>query len=266
MNLFINHCHVFPKSILENGWAKEKGTIPDLKRCLEKLGAEKAILFALLKGNPDFAAIDGNEWLLKEIREESNLYGFASITPTEKGAAEELRKYISSGFVGVKLHPVVQKFQINDPAAEEFYTAAEELKIPVLFHTGVHGWYLKKYRPILLDEVAQNHPNLPIIIEHVGGYAFFDEALAVLQNNKNCYAGIAQTRNKKIPWYLPLERLKVLLEMIGAERIIYGADFPWNSCAEIKEDIRFVNNLEITSEAKEKILGGNISRLIAPKR
>ena len=266
MNLFINHCHVFPKSILENKWAKEKGTIPNLKSCLEKLGAEKAIVFALLKGNPAFTAIDGNEWLLKEIREESNLYGFASITPTEKGAAEELRKYISSGFVGVKLHPVVQKFQINDPAAEEFYTAAEELKIPVLFHTGVHGWYLKKYRPILLDEVAQNHPNLPIIIEHVGGYAFFDEALAVLQNNKNCYAGIAQTRNKKIPWYLPLERLKVLLEMIGAERIIYGADFPWNSCAEIKEDIRFVNNLEITSEAKEKILGGNISRLIAPKR
>ena len=264
MNLFINHCHVFPKSILENGWAKEKGTIPALKSCLEKLGAEKAIVFALLDGNPAFDTIDGNEWLLKEIQKEKNLYPFVTIVPTEKDATKKLRKYISLGFVGAKFHPVVQKFQINDPAAEEFYSTAEELKIPVLFHTGVHGWYLKKYRPILLDEVAQDHPNLPIIIEHVGGFAFFYEALAVLQNNKNCYAGIAQTRNKNIPWHLPLKRLKILLEMIGAERIIYGADFPWNSCAEIKDDIQFINNLEITSEAKEKILGGNIARLIAP--
>ncbi|MCK4244738.1 MAG: amidohydrolase [Candidatus Omnitrophica bacterium] len=261
MRVFINHCHVYPEGLCQEWWAKE-GTIPNLKKCMEKLGIEKAVVFALLKGTPSFTSIDANEWLLKKIQKENNLHPFTTIVPTEKDAAKKLRKYIAKGFVGAKLHPEVQRFQINDPAAEDFYTAAEELRIPLLFHTGVHGWYLKKYRPILLDEVAQNHPNLSIIIEHVGGYAFFYETLAVLQNNKNCYAGIAQTRRKDIPWYLPLERLNILIEMVGAERIIYGADFPWNNCEGIRTDIEAINNLDIPSEKKEKILGGNLARLI----
>lgn len=125
---------------------------------------------------------------------------------------------------------------------------------------------MKKYRPILLDEVANNHPILPIIIEHVREYTFFYEALAVLQNNKNCYAGIAQTRRKDIPWYLPPERLNILIEMVGAERIIYGADFPWNNCEGIRTDIEAINNLGISSEKKENILGGNLTRLIKNRK
>ncbi len=48
----------------------------------------------------------------------------------------------------------------------------------------------------------------------------------------------------------------------GAGRIIYGTDFPWNGYEQIKSDIEAINNLNITSDEKEKILGKNIERLI----
>ena len=48
------------------------------------------------------------------------------------------------------------------------------------------------------------------------------------------------------------------IEMVGAERIIYGADFPWNNCDGIQADISAINNLDLSSEEKEKILGGNL--------
>jgi len=228
---------------------------------MKKLGIDKAVAFALVPQMPTF---DFNEWLLGKIKEDKSLYGFvAGINPTEKDAVKKLRKYISSGFVGVKLHPPVQGFRIDDPEADNFYSAAEELRLPLLFHTGVHGWYLEKYRPILLDKVAQNHPKLPIIIEHTGGFAFFYEALAVLQNNGNCYAGIAQTRRKDTPWYIPQEWKNILLKTIGAGRIIYGADFPWNDYEQIKSDIEAIEGLNITSDEKKKILGENIEKLIA---
>lgn len=268
--MFINHCHIYPEGIAkffmdslgqgEDYLWYEKGTIPILKECMDKLNIEKAVVFALISELP---MIDFNEWLRKRIKGDKSLYAFvAGVDPTKKGAAEKLKEYISLGFVGVKLHPAVQQFQVDDPAAEDFYSTAEELRTPLLFHTGVHGWYLEKYRPILFDKVAQNHPKLPIIIEHVGGLAFFYEALAVLQNNDNCYAGIAQIWTKDTPWQLAVEQKDLLIKTIGADRIIYGADFPWNNCEQIKFDIKAINSLNITSEEKEKILGKNIAGLI----
>ena len=60
----------------------------------------------------------------------------------------------------------------------------------------------------------------------------------------------------------PLEWKALLLKTIGADRIICGADFPWNGYEQIKSDIKVINNLNITVDEKEKILGKNIKRLI----
>ena len=278
--MFINHCHVFPKGVPDKHYSKDFidkhepniGTIECLKEWMEKLGIEKSIVFCNLLGeNPlvfeDILHIlpnfDHNEWLLESLKEEKNLFGFACINPVEKNAAKRLKRYVEQGFVGAKIHPPGIRLKINDARAEPFYEMAEKLEIPLLFHTGVHGWKLKKYMPILLDEVAQNHPKLPIIIEHTGGGAFFNQALAVLQNNQNCYAGIAQVRIKDSLWYLSPEQISILLKMIGTTRIIYGTDYPHNDFEMIKKDIEMVLHWKIGTDEKENILGGNISNLVS---
>jgi predicted TIM-barrel fold metal-dependent hydrolase len=59
--------------------------------------------------------------------------------------------------------------------------------------------------PILVDEVAKNHPKLRIIIAHAGGAAFCRQALAVAQSNRNCYLDLSATIQEDSGWYIPTE-------------------------------------------------------------
>ncbi|MEW6354855.1 MAG: amidohydrolase family protein [Planctomycetota bacterium] len=255
--MILNHCHVMPEGVKkdEPSW----GTILVLKRWMAELGFEKAIAFApfyyQMKADP-------NEWLHEAIEDEPDLIGYATINPKDEGAAEKLRAHVKRGFRGAKFHPPIFKAQINDPEIDDFYSVAEEMGIPIQFHTGVHGWFIRKYEPILLDDVAQAHPNLPIIIGHVGGTAFFDQALAVLQNNRNCYAELAQTRRESVAWHLSRERIKTLLRTIGPSRLIYGADYPYNDVQIIRDDVEWIRGWGLKEEDTQKILGGNIAQLI----
>ena len=66
-----------------------------------------------------------------------------------------------------------------------------------------------------MDEVAQEYPQMPIILAHTGGAAFFREALAVIQNNPNCYAELSGTLNPNSPWHIPEEDL-LLIRLVGS--------------------------------------------------
>ena len=51
---------------------------------------------------------------------------------------------------------------------------------------------------------------------------------------------------------------------VDVERIIYGFDYPWNknSLIALKDDIQWVQSWDISKEDREKILGGNLVRLL----
>jgi predicted TIM-barrel fold metal-dependent hydrolase len=202
---------------------------------------------------------------VRELKNYPNLRGFANVFPQDHAAPRQLKKAVEMGLVGAKVHPPVMRARLDDPDLEPFWHTAEELRLPISIHTGAHGWNLRHYMPLLIDDVAQRHPKLPIILEHVGGIAFFDQALAVLHNNKNCYAGLTQCSGRDPIYALSAEGRKQLLETVGVDRIIYGFDYPWNpdNRAALANDLKWVRSWGISAEAKEKILGGNLKRLIA---
>jgi predicted TIM-barrel fold metal-dependent hydrolase len=63
-------------------------------------------------------------------------------------------------------------------------------------------------------------------------------------------------------WYLGPEKIAELVKCVGAEALIYGLDFPWNSAEINKQDIELIKNLDIAETDKEKILGGNLAALV----
>jgi len=219
--IFVNHCHVFPKGCFNKDKPK-LGTPDDLLSLLKRLGIDRAVVFAPFEYK---VRMDPNEWLSEALPEGANLIGFATINPVKRNSIRKLEKAIDMGLKGIKIHPPIMKFRINDYRAEAFYSLAEEYRLPLVFHTGVHGWLLRNYVPILLDDVAQAHPDLPIIIEHIGGAEFYQEALAVLRNNENMYAGITSTLQPEDEWHIPLKDITKLIRVIGAHRIIYGTDY-----------------------------------------
>lgn len=261
-SICLDHCHVFRNGVSLS--KKEVGTLSHLKSIMKQLGVKKAVTFATYPYQPPSISEEQlnqvNEWLLFALKGEKNFLPVVEMDPKANDTIEKLEEYVKKGAVGIKIHPIDTKSTFNDPSLEDFYQLAEELGLPITFHTGVHGWYLKNYRPLLLDEIAQNHPKLPIILAHVGGMVFFNEALAVLQNNPNTYAGLVYNR-KKGSLYLFPEQIKMLLMTIGPERIIYGTDFPCSSLEDINEDIEDIKNWPITKEAKDLILGENLKKL-----
>ena len=268
--MFISHCHT---GAVEFGLSKEPGagTIELLIEVLEAAGADGAVVFAPFPseglGWGSEAAekyADPNDWLLDQLEKYPQLKGFATVNPGQPGAADRLRKLIRAGMVGAKVHPPVHGIRLDDPALDDFWAAANEMHLPIHLHTGVHGGLLRNYRPLLLDEIAHRFPDLTIIIDHLGGYAFFNEALAVLQNNSNLYAGMTQVSGRAAPYTITDERLRVLIETVGPQRMIYGLDYPWNpdNKQALLDDIAWVRGWGLSDQHTEAVLGGNILSLI----
>jgi predicted TIM-barrel fold metal-dependent hydrolase len=173
--------------------------------------------------------------------------------------------------VGLKLHPNAQEFDLLSPKLFEIYSVVQDRGLFVTFHSGVHQSRLLQTAVLRFDEVAWNFPRMKFSMEHVGGYHFFNEALAVIFNHVpppwekggkcNVFAGLASvfTPNHNRFWYLGNDRLKELAAQVGVEQLIFGLDFPYNLEDATKTGMETIRSL-FTPVQQELILGGNLRR------
>ena len=269
--MFISHCHTNAIPFGMDEKVADAGTLERLTLLLNQVGAAGGVAFAPFDYQyakakaqlPDLPE-DANEWLASRLPEFPELVGFASLYPLLPDVAERLERAVELGLVGCKIHPGVHSFRLDQPEMEPFYTNVERLGLPVHLHTGVHGNLLDDYRPLLLDRVFARHEGLRLIMDHCGGYAFFNEALAVLQNRPNAYAGITQMSGRASYFRINQERLTILLDSIGPRRLVFGLDSPWNpdNLQAARDDAAWISSWPFSEEGRELVLGGNIRRLI----
>ena len=258
--MFVNHCHVRPAGTMDAA-NPALGTIEVLREIIDELGIDRAVAFA-----PSPRGLNGpreaNHWLWEQIRDDDRLEGFMTLNPTAPESVAIMQEFAEKGLRGIKTHPPMHHFRIDDEAAYPFYEEAAHLNLPILFHTGVHGWLLEEYRPILIDRIAQQLPELKIIVEHMGGWEFFGEALAVVRNNENCYAGLTSTLDKDWAWYIPQELLQHMISLIGSERVILGADYPFRQLDDIRRDIEVAHSICNGPAEAENVQGKSLAALI----
>lgn len=263
--IFANHAHLFPKEV------KEQGDINALMTFLDETGIDKAVCFAPFNNQIENTRIDvdQNTWLYSQIKGNDRLVGFGTINFEKGNLEDDVKRIVDLGFKGIKLHPPYQEFVIDGPEACRVYSLAEEYGLFVSFHSGMHWHRLRDNRVLLLDEVAWNFPQLKFSMEHIGGYHFFKEALAVMCNNSrghgdHVYAGWTSIKDKYGPtaWALTDEQLETVILQTGEDRSIFGLDFPYNSAEDIKWDIERINRLNISEECKAKILGGTLEKIL----
>lgn len=235
----------------------DDGTFEHLGAYLGETGFERAVVFAPFRQWFDG---DPNRWLLDEVAGKEKFIPFITINDMAS-AAGDLRAGAGRGARGVKFHPAITKIAVNDPGLDEFYSLAEELRVPVLIHTGPHGWFLSRYRPALVDEVARRYPRLPLVIEHLGGAGLARETFAVMQNSPNTYGGLATCLTADAGWFVPTEEVAFMVKKFGADRFIFGSDFPWNSAENTRKAMEVLRNLKLPRVDLELILSGNMERL-----
>ena len=190
---------------------------------------------------------------------------FASINPHRgaegvKAARRLIDQYNVKGF---KFHPTVQEFFPNDRLAYPLYEAIAEAKLPALFHTGQTGvgagtrggggLRLKYSNPMLLDDVAADFPDMPIILAHPS-FPWQEEALSVATHKPQVYIDLSGWSPKYFPPIL-VQYANTLLK----DKILFGSDYPVISPEKWVEEF---DKLPIKPEVRPKIMKENAARLL----
>jgi uncharacterized protein len=175
-----------------------------------------------------------NDFIAEVIRRYPETFaGFASVDPHKgKKAVDELARAVEElGLIGLKLHPVAQDFRPDDPKFFPLFEKAADLGIPALLHTGNTGlgagmpggmgMKLERARPIYIDTLAAEFPDLTIIGAHPS-WPWQDEMIMIALHKKNVYIDLSGWSPKYFP--------ESLVREIGGrlqDKVLFGTDYPF---------------------------------------
>ncbi len=207
----------------------------------------------------------------------TRLIGFTSIHPGRYYPERKVERAIKEfGMKAVKLYPH-SGFYPDDPRLTKTYKLCSDLGIPVVIHTGPKAvrWQWMKYnRPIYVDQIATDFPDLKIVMCH-GGYPWVEEFLTVVYTNPNIWVDLTFMdvieRTFKVPG-LCENTICHLADLVGARRLLWGSEGPYMNLplygshgpeyyAESQEYL--VRRFSLFSaDDQADILGGNAARLL----
>lgn len=231
---------------------------------LNKMGVEKAVIFNLDEETPSGIAGLSNDYYADIVNKHPEKFiGIAGIDPLKRmGAVREIRRSYDLGLRGVAVRPFMFGIPPHDAKMYPIYSACVELDIPIWFHTSINysTCTMEVERPIYLDIVAQDFPELKMIAGH-GGWPWVNEMVAVAWRNQNVYIDIASY----LPKYIGMEGTgwEPLLKYgnsILQDRVLFGSTWLFMG-ANIKELADGVKKLPLKEEVKKKWLHNNAARL-----
>ncbi len=190
------------------------------------------------------------------------LIAFCAVMPDEEKPAEEVRRCITElGMKGVKLLPVLQRHPPHDRKYYPIYEAAQELQVPVVFHMGTHFLPYSKLansKPLLLEDVAIDFPDMKILCAHLG-HPWVEDTIMLIRKAPNVYTDISglMLPDHKRTFSLVYRGLILAYEYGVLDKILFGSDYPLHTpagCIEILQNINhFVNNTELPKVPEEAI-------------
>jgi uncharacterized protein len=204
-----------------------------------------------------------NRWLMDTLAEVPTLSGFVAMDPSvlsPERNVEHLREMAERGARGVKLHPVVQKFEANDPRMHPVYQACVEMGLTVLSHTGPARGGEPFAEVTAFAPMLAGFPRLTVLLAHLGGGKWRDTP-----DIARAFPNVAFDLSEIIEWLgapnaPTAEELGQLIRGIGPDRVVLGSDYPWYEPTHTAE---LVLSLPILSQAeKNAILGENAARIL----
>jgi aminocarboxymuconate-semialdehyde decarboxylase len=220
-------------------------------------------------------------------RSRGRIHALATVPMNDpQAAAEELRRARDElGLIGVEIGTSVGTRQLDLPEMEPFFTAAEELAMPVMLHPyismitppepGMVGYHLGNVigNPgetftagcrLIVGGVFDRHPGLRVMLVHGGGT--FPYQVGRLQ-----HAYEVREETSSVAKQAPLDyidrflfdtivfdtrALDHLIAVAGPERVVFGTDLPF--------DMGDASGLDVGShtdpETAERILGANAAQ------
>lgn len=271
------HTHIFPAGMIaerqryaaEEGWFSAlygDGRAPmagadDLVREMDRCGIDHAVVSGFAWRSLKLCA-ESNDCVAEAVaRHPERLTGLAVVPPLVAGAVAELERCLNMGLRGIgELQPEGQGFDLKDAGAmKPLARAAAEHGLPLLIHLNepIGHEYPGKGSAGPKDgwQFARSFPELKIVYAHWGGglpfYELMPEVRADLRNVWfDCAAG---------PWlYEPL-LYRLAIDIVGAEKLLFGSDFPLLSPERYLKEIE---QQDLDESERRAILGATALKLL----
>ena len=254
-----SHTHVYPDKIALKATKsigqfydiemRMNGSISGLLQVMEEEGVSKSLICSAALTADRVSAI--NNFIAATVEAHPDkFFCLMTLHPDMEDPKAEVERAMEMGLKGVKLHPDMQKFALDDPICHKMYAACENL-CPMLLHTGD-----KRFRysnPDMIPRVLDRFPGLTLICAHMGGYSEWDAAARCLADT-NVYVDCSST-------FFAVDKEKVLelFDLYGEDRILFGSDYPmWH----VGDEIKTLLSLGLSDTALKKIFSENILRIL----
>lgn len=205
-------------------------------------GCDKVIVFGIKAPHSGINA--DQELIAAFVREHSDRFiGWCSVDPNDADCVDQLEHYVNNlGFRGLKVSPIYQNWDPQDPQHLPLFRKAEQLCIPINIHQGttfVRPAPLKYANPVLLEDIAIACPDLRMIISHLG-HPWETECICLIRKHPNLFSNVSALHYR--PWRH--WQAFVTAHEYGVEhKLIFGSDFPSATPEQLIAGLQKVNNI-----------------------
>ncbi len=252
------HCHIYPDKIAAKASdATGKfydikmhydGTANVLKRVGNAAGITHYVVFSVATTPKQVSSI--NNFIADLVRVNPNMTGLGTLHPDSTDIEGDIEQIVRLGLKGVKLHPDIQGFKIDDYRCLKIYELCEG-RLPILMHTGDKRYDMSN--PNRLKPILETYTDLMIIGAHFGGYSVWDDAVRKLSHFDNFMVDTSSSS-----FMLSPEKFKEFIDAYGADKVMFGVDYPmWNPL----DEVEFLRKLNLKDDVYEKIFYKNASKL-----
>jgi hypothetical protein len=181
----------------------------------------------------------------------ARLFPLVWVRPGDTSVAE-VKKRLSNGAVGVKLHPTVDDYRADDPRLDRYLDVATSAGCPVACHSAPGD-----ADPDNIRRLAERFPETPIILYHtfLGPEEGRLRALEHALEQPNLYLETSWCR-----WQM----VRRLIEVAGADRVLFGSDASIDGPAHYHRQPPNVEGFETYNDGLISLVG-SLDRDIARK-
>ncbi len=259
MKIIDFHAHIYPEKIAEkavksigdfyNINMSGSGTSETLISGGETAGITNYVVHSVAVTAHNVEAI--NNFIASECEKHNEFYGFGTMHADFEDKIGETKRMLDLGLRGIKIHPDTQKYNMDDERMYELYDFIRQMKIPLLIHTGDYRYDYS--HPRRLKTILKEFPGIITIGAHFGGWSMCDLAYEFL-GDENCYVDTSSAF-----WMLGTKRAEELIRMYGAERVLFGTDFPmWKA----KDELESIYKMNLTDDEKSLIFYKNAEKIL----
>jgi uncharacterized protein len=185
-----------------------------------------------------------------------------SVHPADGEAAlAELDRVAAAGCRWLKLHPMMQAFDLADPAVGTVVRRAAELRLPVLFHA---DFPLDPAEPGKFVKLALSSPQARLILAHAHGPSFsqlliYHQLARYPWWQRRVWVDISATASMLADGPFA-EQFVWTLRKFGMDRVLFGSNYPIDDPLEA---IKAVHKLGLTDGELQAVMHDNAAGLLA---